>query len=259
MALSLPVVRGASAALYPFTMIISFLTVVSRFQNGAESRQIRTPGALIQFEIPYAKLNRAQKDTVKTAVTTAQGQARTDLTLTLGSTTYTGLSLDSDEFTGTENETLLYDAPLRLSQVVTQNLAPGTPGLPFPTLANGCMGILPYTQRKIFQTVATKVSTGPKYTTPEFGSGLTGYPTDGLMGWILDERQLSDTDLETRQAHFIANWGRAFGFPFSDEDSTTYSTANANGCPHYSTDSLSFRYNGPNNSDVKIGIELTNN
>jgi hypothetical protein len=60
-------------------------------------------------------------------------------------------------------------------------------------------------------------------------------------------------------AHFIANWGRAFSFPFNDEDGTTYSHAIGNGSPHYSADSMSIRYNGVNDSDVKIAIELTNN
>jgi hypothetical protein len=107
--------------------------------------------------------------------------------------------------------------------------------------------------------VKAKSAGGVIYTTPEFGGGWTGYPTDGLMGWILDEHKLSDVDVETRASHFIANWGRAFGFPFEDEDSTTYSTANGNGTPHYSSDSMAITYNGVNDSDVRIGIELTNN
>jgi hypothetical protein len=316
---SLPVIVGNSAAIYPFTVDVVFRTMVGRFQNGAEQRSVAQPGGLLRFQIPYPALTQAQKNTVLSAVTAAKGQFGTNLTLTLGSTTYTGLSLDSDDFAATENFTLQYDAPLKVSQTITQNLSPGTAGQPFPTLANGAMGILPYTQRKMFQTIAQKVAAGLKYTTAEFAGGLTGYPVDGLFGWTLDERRLTDADLSTRMGHFIANWGRAFSFQFTDETRSatngamrtgssavpfaadpgmpvgqviqidseqmqvtgaysgggvpvtrafngTTAASHLSGAPaawvylnaHYSADMLTFRYNSPNNSDVKIGIEATN-
>lgn len=255
---ALPVVRGTSAALYPFTLAVIFRTVVGRFQNGSEQRSIAAPGGLIQVELPYAGMTQAQKNTVLSAVTAAKGSFDTTLTLTLGAITYANLNLDSDEFAAVESKTTQYNAPLKLSQTITQSLSPGSPGAAFPTLANGSMGSLPYTQRKMFQTVGTRVDAGPKYTTPEFGGGFTGYPGDGLMGWILEERMLTDADAATRMAHFIANWGRAYSFPFTDEDGTTYSHANGNGSPHYSADTMLFKYNGPNDTDVKVGIELTN-
>lgn len=257
---ALPVIRGSSAALYPFTMTVMFRTIVGRFQNGSEQRSIANPGALVQFSLPYGKLSQAQKNTLLAYWTTSKGGYDTTGSLTLGAITYTNLNLDSDEFAAIENPTTQYAGPVTLSQSLTQNLTPGTPGLAFPTLANGSMGMLPYTQRKVFQTIKTKLASGPIYSTPEFGGGLTGYPTDGLMGWILDERMLSDADAATRLAHFIANWGRAYSFQFTDTDSgTAYSHAIGNGSPHYSSDSLVFKYNGPNDTDVKIAVDLTFN
>lgn len=246
-----PVVVLVPPLLYPFTQTISFRTVVGRFQNGAEQRSVAQPGGLVSFELPYQKLIQAQKDALKLAFTAAAGQFSTTVSLTLGATTYTNLSYDSDEFAATESKTTQYNAPLKLSQAITQTLSPGTAGLAFPALANGAMGILPYTQRKSFQTVATKLAAGPKWTTPEFAGGFAGYPTDGLMGWVLDEHMLTDADLATRIAHFVANWGRAFAFPFTDEDLVTYSKA------HYSSDTLTIRYNDVNDSDVKTAIEVT--
>lgn len=252
MASPLPVIRGASAALYPFTMTISFKTLISRGQNGSERRQIMRPG-LIEFEIPYSALTQAQKNTVKTAVSASKGRAGMDIQLTLGSTTYSNLQLQSDDFEASEKETMQYEAPLKLTQVIAQSLSPGTPGLAFPALANSAMSILPFTQRKSFQTSLAGVSAGAQYAAAEFGGSLTGYPADGLMGWILDEQHLTDADLATRQAHFIANWGMGYSFPFTDEDGTTYNAA------RYGADSLSFRYNAVNDSSVRIPIEVTNN
>ncbi|HEX4138368.1 MAG TPA: hypothetical protein VHY84_27405 [Bryobacteraceae bacterium] len=256
---ALPVIRGTSALLHPYKMTVLFRTVVGRFQNGAEQRSIADPGGLIQFDIPYSKLSQAQKNTLKSYVATARGGFDTTGSLVLGAITYTNLILDSDEFSSIESKPAQYGASLKLSQVVTQNFSPGTPGLAFPTLANGSIGMLPFKQRQIWQTMGAKVAAGPNYTTPEFGGGFTGYPSTGLMGWEIEERMLSDADAATLLAHFIANWGRAYSFPFTGEDATTYSHANGNGSPHYSSDSLVFTHNGPDDTDVKIAIELTNN
>lgn len=259
MSLPLPVIRGTSAALYPFTATYSFRTIVGRFQNGAEQRSIANPGALVSFSLPYANLTLAQKDTVQAAVTAAQGQFATNISLTLGATTYTNLSLDSDDFAALTTKPTRWSGPLKLSQPITQNLSPGTPGLAFPALANGAIGIMPYTEGEFFQSIVQKVPGGPKYVTPEFGGGFAGYPTGALRRWIFDEHMLTDADAATRLAHFIANWGRAYSFPFTDQYGTLYSHATANGSPHYVSDSLMFTYNQVNDTDVRIELELANN
>jgi hypothetical protein len=250
--MSLPVVRGTSEALYPFTQVISFDTYICAWQSAAEQRYVRR-GGLMRFELTYNLLTQAQKDSVKSAISSAKGQYdTTTLTLTLGSTTYTNLNLDSDVWEATERETTRYTSSLKLSQTITQSLSPGTAGTAFPTLANGTMSLLPYTQRKRYQTIATKSPAGMKYTRSEFGGGFTGYPTDGLLSWTLDEQHLTDADLATRINHFIANYGRAFSFSFTDEDSTTYTKT------HYAMDEMSIRYNGVNDSAVTIQLEAVN-
>jgi len=247
----LPIIRGASAALYPFTMTFSFLTGVGEFQNGGQQRWAKRPGALVKFELPYAVISQAAKNTVKTAVTSAKGQFDTTLSLTLNGVTYANLSLDSDVFSATEKITTQYDAPLKLTQAITQNLSPGAKGADFPTLANGCMGQLPYTQMKRFQTLATVHESGPKQTYPEFRGVLANYPTDGLLAWKFEEQNLSDVDLATRMNHFLANWGRLFAFKFTDEDAAFYTTT------HYSSDDMVIRVSGPNDSSVTTMLEAT--
>jgi hypothetical protein len=238
--MSLPVIRGASAALYPFTMTLSFLTGMGEFQNGTQQRWAKRPGALVKFELPYAVIAQADKNTVKAAVTSAKGGFDTTLSLTLNGVTHTNLSLTSDVFNATEKSTLQYDAPLSVAQVLTQNLSPGTAGTAFPTLANGAMCQLPYTQMKRFQAIATVHESGPKQTYAEYGGGLASYPSDGLFSWKLEEEHLTDADLTTRMNHFIANFGRLVRFSFTDEDSTVYTKA------HYQTDDMSIRFVGPN-------------
>jgi hypothetical protein len=249
---ALPVIRGASAALYPFRMTISFLTGVGAWQNGAQQRWIRRSAGLVRFDIPYGGLSLAQRNTVKAAISSAKGRFDNTLTLTLGSTTYTNLGIDNDEWAATESDSMLYDGPLRLMQSVGQNLSPGTPGTNFPTLANGAICILRYRQKKRYQTVAQRVESGANYTYAEFAGGLSGYPTDGLMAWDLEESSMSDADLATRIQHFIDNWGRAFSFTFTDEDAVAYPKT------HYAMDDLVIDYRGPNDSSVKIGLEATN-
>ena len=247
---SLPIVRGVSAALYPFTMTLSFLTEMSSWQNGAQQRQIRSAG-LAKFDIPYSAMSQAQKNTVKSAMASAKGRFSTNLQLTLGAVSYTNLSLDADEWSARESETMQYDGPMKLSQTIPQGFSPGTPGQAFPTLANGAIGILPYTQKQRFQSVYQKMDSGPAYAYAEFGGGLTGYPSGPLMAWSLEEKSISDADLATRIAHFIANYGRGYSFSFTDEDGTVYSST------HFASDDLVINYRGPNASDVTIMLEAT--
>lgn len=219
----LPVIRGVSAANYPFDMTIGFLTGVGPWQNGEQQRWIRQPGGLVKVAIPYAQLTQAQKNTVKAAFTSAAGRYEQNLEISLpfgGSlATFLNFGIDADEWAATEAKTTQYGGPLRLTQSITQSLSPGSPGGAFPTLANGTIGILPYVQKKRFQTVAQKVEAGPIYTFAEFAGGLSGYPKDGLMAWEFNMQLASDADVVTLAAHFIANWGMAYSFLFKDEAS----------------------------------------
>lgn len=254
--MSLPIIRGASAANYPYVLTISFLTGVKRFQNGSTQRWAKSPG-LVKLAIPYSKLIRSQRNSVENGVSSSKGQFDGTNSVTIGTITYSNLSLDSDIFESVEKITTQYDAPLKLSQTIPQSLSPGTPGTAFPTLANGCIGMLPFSRRLLFQTVATKMEAGPKYTTAEFEGGWTNYPTTGLRGWQFDYSQISDADVSTIMAHFIANYGKLYTFPFTDEDGTTYSLANGNGQPHYAMDDLAITFNGVNDSSMTVVLECS--
>jgi hypothetical protein len=250
--MALPVIRGTSAANYPFTMTLSFLTGIGQWQNGAQQRWIRQPGARVKFSLPYAPLVQADKNTVRSAITSAKGRFDNTLSLTLGATTYTNLGLDDDEWIATEVQPTMYSAPVKLTQAIAQNLSPGSPGGAFPTLANGSIGILPYSQKKRFQTVQQRVDAGPSYNYAEFAGGLSGFPVDGLFAWEFSADQMRDSDVATIIAHFLANYGRAFSFTFTDEDGTAYTKA------HYASDDLTITYRQVNDASVRIQLEATN-
>ncbi len=248
--MSLPVLRGASSATYPFVLRYEFLTGVSAWQSGAQQRWIRRAGAQVRLELPYAHLSHAQKDVVKAAITSAKGRFDQTLSLTLFGTTVTNLGLDADEWAALENPTTQYTAPLKLTQSIMQNLSPASAGAPFPALANGAPGVLPFAQKKRYQTVSQRVEAGANYTYAEFAGGLAGYPGDGLMAWEFSEERLSDADAATRISHFIANFGRAYSFVFTDpEDSTAYPKT------HYASDDLVVTFRGVNDASVRIALE----
>lgn len=253
--MALPVIRGSSAANYPFTMTFSYLTGISQWQSGSQQRWIRIPSAIVSVELPYSNLTKTQKDSVKSAVSSAKGRFDNTLQISLpfsGSlATFFNFGLDSDEWTATEGRTTIYGGPVKLTQSITQSLSPGSPGGAFPSLASA-PGILPYLQKKRYQTVAQKVEAGPNYTYAEFTGGLANYPTDGLMAWEWQESMLSDADAVTRIAHFVANYGRAFGFSFTDpDDGTTYTKT------HYASDDLAVTFRGVNDASMRIALEAT--
>ncbi len=250
--MAVPVLRGSSALIYPFTWTISFLTDVAQMQNGYQQRAVKR-APLVRFEWTYAALSMAQKNTLLTWFNSAKGQMSGSESLAFGGVTYTNLSSDADEFTARESQTMQYDCPLKLSQVIAQDLSPGTAGGAFPPLASGAIGILPYTQGMRFQSIVTATPSGAKFAFAEFAGGLASYPSTGLKFWELAESHVSDADLATRTAHFIANWGRAKQFSFTDEDGTPHTKC------HYAMDDLAIRVTGPNDSALTIKIEETNN
>jgi len=221
---ALPVIRGTSTALYPFTQTFICQTGVSDSQSANPTRWVKGP-PLVKFEFPYNPLNKTEKDALKTALTSAKGEYDDSLSATLGATEYDYLTFDNDEFSASEPHSTIYGVKWTLMQTLPQNWSPGAWGGAFPTLANGLRGQLPYTQRKRFQTITAKVEAGPHYPYAEFGGGLTGFPSDGLMAWEFGNPVLSDADANTLIAHFLANWGNCFPFQFTDsqEDGVTYS------------------------------------
>jgi hypothetical protein len=248
----LPIIRGSSAANYPVDVSYVFLTGVGEWQNAGQQRWASAPGCRVNFSLPYAGLSQTQKNAIRTAVSNAKGRFATDLSISFLGTTYTNMSIDVDKWRATETKPTQYSAPVKLVQTIAQNLSPGAPGGAFPTLANGALCVLPYTEAKRFQTVATAVDAGPIYTTAEFGGGFAGYPTDGLPDWDLPEEGISDVDTAAIVAHYIANWGKLYSFAFTDEAGTPFTKS------HYATDVLSVRYRGVNDSSVHVLIEATN-
>lgn len=220
----LPIIRGTSTALYPFTQTFICQTGTSDSQSAVPTRWVKG-FPLVRFEFPYNPLTKTQKDTLKSAFTSAKGKYSSIISATLGATEYDYLAFESDEFAAAEQHPTLYGVKWTVMQTLPQNWSPGTSGGAFPTLTNGLKGQLPYTQHKRFQTITSKVEAGPNYPYAEFGGGLAGFPTDGLMAWEFGNPVLSDADANTLIAHFLANWGNCFPFSFTDsqEDGVTYS------------------------------------
>lgn len=244
MGTSLPIIRGTSTALYPFTQTYICNTGKSDAQSGATARWVKSP-PIVRFEMPFNPLTQADKNTLKVDFGSYKGQFTTNLQLTALGTTWTNLSLDSDEFAAVEQVTTQYGVRWVVTQAIPQNLSAGSSGGGFPLLTNGTMGQLPYTQKKRWQTIVSKVQAGPKYALAEFAGGWANFPTDGVMGWELDERMLTDADVNTRVAHFLANWGSAKPFTFIDEDGNSYIWV------FYASDQMVITRQQPNVSSIK--------
>jgi hypothetical protein len=243
---ALPIIRGSSTALYPFTQTYICLTGKSDGQSSMATRWVAGL-PLVRFEFSYDLLKQADKNTLKAAFVSAKGQFATDLQATVGSA-FNALSFDEDEFQGLEQQSTQYGVKWSLTQTLPQNLSPGASGGAFPLLSTGALSQLPYSQKKRFQTIVSRMASGPKYTYSQFGGGLTGFPTDGLMGWEFTESGLTDAEVTTKTNHFLANWGSCFEFAFVDEDVVTYSHV------HYASDQLVIQRASYNRSSIKTEL-----
>jgi hypothetical protein len=222
---ALPIIRAPSTALYPFTQVYTAQTSISDSQAACPARCPKGL-PLLHFELGFDPIRQADKNTLKGAFASAKGEftggnGSAGLTITTD-ITYTDLGFDDDTFAAAEQISTQYGVRWKLTQALAQNLAPGVSGGAYPLLAVGVMSMLPYTQRVRFQTIKSKMPSGPKYTYAEFGAGGL-FPAGSLMGWKLDEPALIDADVATKLAHWLANWGDAFPFTFTDEDAVTYS------------------------------------
>lgn len=135
--------------------------------------------------------------------------------------TYNHMSFESDEFSATNTVASKWGTKWVVEQTLPGNLSVGTaPGGAFPALSHGICK-LPYTQTPRFQTITSRVDTGAKLGFAEFQAGLTNFPTGPLLSWTLEET-LIDTEVTVKIAHFIAQYGRCFGFNFTDEGGTVF-------------------------------------
>ena len=216
----LPIVRGTSTALYPFTQRFIANTGKSDSIGAKTARWVKSP-PLVQFELRYKPVSEADKNTLKSFFSTSKGQYATNLSLTTD-LAYGNVSLSSDEFESVESGSTLYETSWVVKQTIPQNLSPGSSGGAYPTLASGAICQRPYTQKVRYQTIVSQVPAGPKRTFAEFGS-TSNFPSAGLMSWQFDEPMLLDADVSTKISHWLANWGDCFPFTFTDEDGTMYS------------------------------------
>jgi hypothetical protein len=246
----LPIIRGSSSALYPFRQVYTAQTSISDAEAGNTSRSVKGL-PLLHFELGYNPVTQAQKNALKAAFAGQQGEftggdGSAGLTLTTDQT-YTDLGFDADEFAAMETVSTQYAVRWALTQALPQNFAPGPSGGAYPLLAIGAMSLLPYTQKLRFQTIVSQMPSGPKYTAAEFGAGGL-FPAGGLMSWTLDEPVLIDADVNTKIAHWLANWGDCFPFTFTDEDSVEYSNV------YYASPTLIIERQDVNRSRITTGL-----
>jgi len=195
MSLALPTLRGtAQQALYPFKRTIKCSTLVTTNQDGSQQRSILSSPRVL-FDLPFTRLNPADKNSVKALAASALGQNATNETLTLGNVTYTNLSLDSDLYSGKVRATTMWDSGLKLSQTQAQNLRPTT-------------------------TLGADVLIGDTSITVASVAGFNGYITIGtetmLITWTPDSTHFTvsrgqlGTTAATHTSGDTVSWGPAF-------------------------------------------------
>src|SRR3954462_2234731 len=96
-----PTLRSGSFK-YPLTRGKTYKTGVLRFMNGSEQRW-KSVAKLEPFVLEYRNLNGYDLSLLREFFRSAKGAFTTDIELTLGSTTYSNLAFDQDDFTPTQS------------------------------------------------------------------------------------------------------------------------------------------------------------
>ncbi len=250
MSAAIPAVRGTAQALYPVTRIVEFDTAIEMGANATERRHKRRQ-VLNRFILPYSRIDSTDLATMRAAMASAKGQYDTTLTLTLGSTTYSNLTMEDDRFTVTEEDetrtTVAFG--LKLRQTANRGNAAPSWSSSFPAMACGAVTQLPYSRTDRHSTIKADQASGPRYSYSLYGGGLSGFPTGALHTWELNFPAISDADLATIENHFRAAWGRYRAFSFTDPDTAvTYSKC------RYDSDVMEIRHIQPNLSSTVLRI-----
>lgn len=123
MATALPIIRGPSTALYPFTFEYQFFTTVSNMENGNTKRSPFAP-PLIRAKLPYEPLLVSDRNTLLSFFNSAKGQGGTtpqNFSVTTDQV-YNNFSFDSDVFESIEKKQTLYGVEWSLSQIAASNI-----------------------------------------------------------------------------------------------------------------------------------------
>lgn len=252
---ALPGLRGTTIqALYPVTRIVCCYTGISVFSNASEQRWVEQP-PLYKFILPMQNLTATDKANYLTWFNAVKGQFATDVTLTLGSNTWSNLGLMSDslEFTGTMPGRFDQNIQLRSIQSAASDYTPPTLGSSYPTFSWGSVAQSPVVQTSSYMTSVNEQASGPRYGYSWFGQSLPNFPTTYLRSWKITYTTLSDTDLATLENFFLASQGRYGSFSFQDPvDGQTYDHV------RMGQDELPIKYLMPNVSMTSVTLVQTN-
>lgn len=231
MPLPLPILRNTTGTLnaqvlYPFVRVTSCLTTVTTFQNASEQRSVERP-PLYGFQIPMSSMLAVDKLAWLNFHVSAVGRAHTDLTLSLGGTTYSNLTLLSDLLDAVQKDAVIYDQVASLRQVAAVNFSsytPPTPAVIYPNLRFGLGSPssssteIPFHQSSNFLTSVGDSPYGPRYTFSWYnpGSPLSGFPSTYLRSWKLSYPLLTDADVAIIENQFLGCQGRYSLFNFTD-------------------------------------------
>jgi hypothetical protein len=259
MAGTLPTVRSGHVGLYPLQRS-SLLTVsIQRFLNFSEQR-FQKHAALEQFVLAYKGLVAADRDALKEFYATTKGQYVSSWSFTIGASTYPSLMFTDDNFVSVESDRPnLYDVTLKVRQVAPGG-APGASGATWPLTSTGAITQRPFAQTVRYRTTENTNPNGPSYSAAWFDGGWIanptlgwpGFPTRGLMAWKLEFPCISDTDMQTLEAFFIAMNGRWQTFSFTDPDSQIIYTS-----VRFDMDSFTYNYTALGSASTTVLLTET--
>jgi len=255
----LPILRNTTGtlnaqALYPFTRVASCLTFVDQFDNGSEQRWAgRTP--LFNFALSFNSLSATDKASWLTFQNTVLGRLATNLTITLGATTYSNLTMMSDDLVATTRLPLLYDQQISLRQVSNYPYTVPTVGSTFPQLAFGTGGgiavaELPFSQANSAFTDINESVYGQRFGFGWYKTGKTNFPNVLLKSWKISYPLLTDADAATLENYFLGKQGRYATFTFVDPID---GSSNAN--VRFDMDDLAFRYITKNMQSTEVSLK----
>ena len=261
MANPLPILRNTTGGLnaqvlYPFVRVVSFLTHVNQFDNATEQRWVgRVP--LFNFLLPMSSLGDTDKAAWLAFFNTVLGRFSQDLSITLGSTTYSDLTMQEDDLLVTVPGPTTFNQQITLRQVKNYPWTVPSAGSTYPSFKFGgsiaiAVAEYPFGQGNAARTDVNDSPYGQRYAYAWYKAFTPrdNYPSSLLKAWKLSYPLLTDADATTLENFFLGCQGRYKSFTFVDP---LDASSNAN-C-RFDMDDISFKYVTKNMQQTEVTIK----
>lgn len=228
--------------MYPLTRTPTYSTKIQQFMGDAEVAYVaQLP--VVKFTLVYTQIDADSKATIQSFFNSQGGASTSSFSLVVDGITYNNLIFDTDVLEFVQDQVPNHwsvNIPLRQTRPDSSTFAAPSGSPVYPTLASGALTQKPYHVASQFLRATNNMPSGPRFS--------YSYRTDPLKAFTLTYSSITDADLATLEAFFVAMCGRYGLFEFTDVEGNVLENI------RFDQDTLPITYKEKNSNSVTVKL-----